>query len=574
MGEIGMCTATLLEDPMAAGPDELRGAAEAAAEAGCTELSVWGFQLAAMGDLDALGLRVAVVEAAMTWPAGDPKPEADQIVSLAASVGASKIVAVTMEPTLPDLDRARENLGVLVDLAASAGAQVCVEFLPWSGIPDLATAWRLVEPLGPDAGILLDTWHWVRQPGGPAVDLLRTIPGERIGYVQVCDAAAGASDDVLDEAMTSRLLPGEGVVDFAEVFAVLGEIGASPFVATEIFNPGLVAEQGPVARRWRWSTPLLRVAQGDSDRVLRRVAAGEQRHRLLDVLEVEHLAGHDVGADLTRLEQRDRLRHRVGREARATEDPQAVHHQLVAHEAGDLLEVLEPGEEDGAAEAHEVERQRHGLHGGRHVEHHVGAHATGEVAHGGHRVVTVDDDRLRRADVARRGQPEVVLRRARHHHDRRLGRQHRLEHGEALVARALHHDGGALGHPGDVDPVDGVGQRLEDRELGGRRAVGQHVEAGAGEDLHVLAVAAPQADLAGAGHVAVAVDAHRRERQDLVDGDPVALGHAELGVRRQRHDPPDRLVPGHDRERAATGDQLDAVELGDVAAAQADGLDL
>lgn len=246
MGEIGMCTATLLEDPMAAGPDELRGAAEAAAEAGCTELSVWGFQLPAMGDLDALGLRVAVVEAATTWPAGDPKPEADHLVSLAAEVGASKIVAVTMEPTLPDVDRARENLAVLVDLATSAGAQVCVEFLPWSGIPDLATAWRLVEPLGPDAGILLDTWHWVRQPGGPAVDLLRTIPGERIGYVQVCDAAAEASADVLDEAMTARLLPGEGIVDFAEVFAVLGEIGASPFVATEIFNPGLVAEQGPV----------------------------------------------------------------------------------------------------------------------------------------------------------------------------------------------------------------------------------------------------------------------------------------------------------------------------------------
>lgn len=246
MGDIGLCTATLLEDPMAAGPEQIRAAAEAAAEAGFTDLSVWGFQLPAMGDLAGLGLQVAVVEAAMTWAAGDAQPEADQLVSLATSVGASRIVAVTMEPTVPDLDRARDSLGILVELAAGAGVQVCVEFLPWSGIPDLATAWRLVEPLGPDAGILLDTWHWVRQPGGPAVELLRSIPGERIGYVQLCDAAPDPSADVLDEAMTSRLLPGEGVIDFAEVFAVLGEIGASPFVATEIFNPALVAEQGPV----------------------------------------------------------------------------------------------------------------------------------------------------------------------------------------------------------------------------------------------------------------------------------------------------------------------------------------
>jgi len=134
----------------------------------------------------------------------------------------------------------------VVEAAGQVGAQVCVEFLPWSGIPDLATAWRLVEPLGPGAGIVIDGWHWVRQPGGPAPDLLRSIPGDRIGYVQVCDVAAEPAGDPLTDAMSNRLLPGEGVVDFAELFAVLREIGASPFVATEIFNPALVAEQGAV----------------------------------------------------------------------------------------------------------------------------------------------------------------------------------------------------------------------------------------------------------------------------------------------------------------------------------------
>src|SRR5688500_836617 len=132
MAELGMCTATLLVDPMGAGDADVRGAVEAAAEAGFTELSVWAFQLPAMGDLGALGVHVTAVEAAMTWAAADATAEAEHLAGLASSLGATKIVAVTMEPTVPDFDQARDNLAVVVEAATSVGAQVCVEFLPWS----------------------------------------------------------------------------------------------------------------------------------------------------------------------------------------------------------------------------------------------------------------------------------------------------------------------------------------------------------------------------------------------------------------------------------------------------------
>jgi sugar phosphate isomerase/epimerase len=46
------------------------------------------------------------------------------------------------------------------------------------------------------------------------------------------------------EAMTARLQPGDGVVDFASLIATLKQSGAHPFIATEIFNPGLLAEIG------------------------------------------------------------------------------------------------------------------------------------------------------------------------------------------------------------------------------------------------------------------------------------------------------------------------------------------
>ena len=131
----------------------------------------------------------------------------------------------------------------------------------------------------------------------------------------------------------------------------------------------------------------------------------------------------------------------------------------------------------------------------------------------------------------------------------------------------------ALVDAGHRHPVDGIGQWLEKGELLGRAVVGDRQQAGAGEDLHVLAVAAPEPDLPVAGHVRVAVEAERVHGQDLIDHHPLALGDAEIGVGRQLDDPPHRLVPGHHGKGAAPRHQLDPVELGHVAPAQSDRLD-
>jgi sugar phosphate isomerase/epimerase len=244
MPVVGICPAGLLADPIGAGEPEIRSAGEAALSAGFTEASVWAFQLPAVAGLD---LKVRVVESAMRWANGtaeESTAEAQDFAQAAASHGAGIIAAVCMEPSITDRDQARRNLAGLVDAAASVGARMCLEFLPGTGVPDLATAWSLVEPLGPAGGILLDTWHWTRQPGGPAFDLLATIPGDRIPYLQMNDAAAIPSGEVLEETMTSRLLPGDGVVDWARLFAALQGIGAEPFMAVEIFNPPLIQQLG------------------------------------------------------------------------------------------------------------------------------------------------------------------------------------------------------------------------------------------------------------------------------------------------------------------------------------------
>jgi len=98
----------------------------------------------------------------------------------------------------------------------------------------------------PNAALCFDTWHWMRQPGGPDVSALDRLDGSRLGYLQLCDAAAEPAADVFAEAMTNRQLPGDGIVDFVGLFDVFDAKGARPYVASEIFNASIL-ERGPAA---------------------------------------------------------------------------------------------------------------------------------------------------------------------------------------------------------------------------------------------------------------------------------------------------------------------------------------
>ena len=60
------------------------------------------------------------------------------------------------------------RLPALCDAAGERGLRVCIEFVPCTGVPDLATAWRVVDESGAaNGGLLVDMMHWHRQPGGP-----------------------------------------------------------------------------------------------------------------------------------------------------------------------------------------------------------------------------------------------------------------------------------------------------------------------------------------------------------------------------------------------------------------------
>jgi sugar phosphate isomerase/epimerase len=263
--DLTLCSATLLADPIAPSPESLLHQLDAAREAGFSGISLWTLHhdaarqaghspQALLESVRDAGLSIPMVEALMPWDMPDERSVREQAVAtftLAEAVGAQQVVVVTMSSEPLGLASAIERFRLVCDIGADHGIGAMIEFLPWSGIPDLESAWAIIDGTNrPNAGLMLDTWHWQRQPGGPRPDLLRTLPGDRIPVVQLCDSAPDPSVGTEREAMTDRRLPGQGTIDFASLFGVLDEIGARPVIAPEVFNRELAAAgMGSMAAR-------------------------------------------------------------------------------------------------------------------------------------------------------------------------------------------------------------------------------------------------------------------------------------------------------------------------------------
>jgi len=245
-----LCSATLIPDPEHPTADSLDLQVAAAKAAGFDGFSLWTMHAAAARTSERTavavreavlgsGLRVPMVEAALPWDTDESVASGtvESALALASDYSATFVAAVMMQPELPPLRDAAAVLRALCARAADRGLRVAVEFLPWSGIPTLARLWELIEATdAPNVGILFDSWHWTRQPGGPDYDLLGRIPGEFVSVFQLSDAAAAAAPDPLEEAMTARCMIGDGVADHERLLAAFEAIGARPLVAPEVFD--------------------------------------------------------------------------------------------------------------------------------------------------------------------------------------------------------------------------------------------------------------------------------------------------------------------------------------------------
>ena len=127
-------------------------------------------------------MRVVEVEFLVGWSAGPEAPDLralggtleDQVWAMADAF-APRVVSVgelRRPEDMPPFDLVVERFAALCDRAAAHGLLVALEFLPWTGIPDITTAAAIVHASErPNAGINVDTWHWFRgrpERRGPA----------------------------------------------------------------------------------------------------------------------------------------------------------------------------------------------------------------------------------------------------------------------------------------------------------------------------------------------------------------------------------------------------------------------
>lgn len=190
-----------------------------------------------------------------------------RMLDLSARTGAESVNVISLASELPPLGDAGKRLGELCDLAADRGLAINFEFLPWTGVHDVPSAVRLLEATDRDnLGLVLDTWHWFRTPAGPDLDALRLIPSGRLHLLQLSDAPAEVPDDLVFETLHGRLLPGEGDIDIAGVLRVLGETGAEPMIACEIFSDALssLGTAENARRQYAASAPFLNRAPARS----------------------------------------------------------------------------------------------------------------------------------------------------------------------------------------------------------------------------------------------------------------------------------------------------------------------
>ncbi|MBI5717141.1 MAG: TIM barrel protein [Burkholderiales bacterium] len=124
-----------------------------------------------------------------------------------------------------DADEARltAHFARLCEAAAPYGLSCDLEFMPWTAVGDARTAARIVQSAGQrNGGVLVDALHFARS--GTTLDDVAALPRSALHYAQICDGKVPGpetTEGLIHDARCERLLPGEGGIALAELFARL-----------------------------------------------------------------------------------------------------------------------------------------------------------------------------------------------------------------------------------------------------------------------------------------------------------------------------------------------------------------
>jgi sugar phosphate isomerase/epimerase len=176
------------------------------------------------------GVRVTFVDGLCSALPGTPSPTVtdgtftdpneatlDDCIGIAHATGAGAINLVHMRGGATSTTELADAFAAACARAAAEEVRLAIEFLPRTGIPDLATATAVVREAGaPNGSVLLDTWHFARG-GGTLADL---DPGAvaLIGALQLSDRSP-EQDQEPYVPRRGRKIPGTGALPLTEMVA-------------------------------------------------------------------------------------------------------------------------------------------------------------------------------------------------------------------------------------------------------------------------------------------------------------------------------------------------------------------
>ena len=158
--------------------------------------------------------------------------------------------------SLGGIDRAAADLHELGAVAEAFDVRVGFEALAFGRhVWDYRDAWEIVRRADhPRIGLILDSWHVLARK--LPVDPIRSIPADRITFVQVADAPA-MDMDLLQWSRHFRNFPGQGDMDVDGFMRALLATGYDGWISHEIFNdrfrmasPRRIAEDGERSLIW------------------------------------------------------------------------------------------------------------------------------------------------------------------------------------------------------------------------------------------------------------------------------------------------------------------------------------
>ncbi len=137
--------------------------------------------------------------------------------------------------SLGGIDRAADDLAELGEIAKERGLRLGYEALAWGRhVNDHRDAWEIVRRADHSAvGLILDSFHTLGRKLDP--ESIRSIPGDRIFFVQLADAPA-IGMDLLYWSRHFRNMPGEGDLGVERFMRAVMATGYAGPISLEIFN--------------------------------------------------------------------------------------------------------------------------------------------------------------------------------------------------------------------------------------------------------------------------------------------------------------------------------------------------